>query len=125
MCALLCKFVGIDEFLPTNTELIDLDLDFVLTLTSRFSEHTLILTLACHLNKVKINAFLCRLQSIATHRDNFVLRPSVCLSVRLSHFSVTLSKAMFKNSYEPGHAKRVLSVAVTYCKTRLFSAHFI
>ena len=38
--------------------------------------------------------FLCRLQSIATHRDHFVrrpsvclsVRPSVCLSVRLSHF---------------------------------------
>ena len=34
--------------------------------------------------------FLCRLRSIATHRDHFVRRPSVCLfvrlSVRLSHF---------------------------------------
>ena len=29
-------------------------------------------------------SFLCRLQSIATHRDHFVRRPSVCLSVRLS-----------------------------------------
>ena len=28
--------------------------------------------------------FLCRLRSIATHRDHFVRRPSVCLSVRLS-----------------------------------------
>ena len=39
--------------------------------------------------------FLCRLRSIATHRDHFVRRLSVRLSVRLSHFSVTLSKAMF------------------------------
>ena len=33
--------------------------------------------------------FLCRLRSIATHRDHFVRRPSVCLSVChtfLSHF---------------------------------------
>ena len=42
MCALLCRFVGIDEFLSTNTKFIDLDLDFVLTLTLtlRFTEHT-------------------------------------------------------------------------------------
>ena len=48
--------------------------------------------------------FLCRLRSIATHRDHFVRRPSVCLSVRPSVClsirpsvcpSVTLSKAMF------------------------------
>ena len=28
--------------------------------------------------------FLCRLRSIVTHRDHFVHRPSVCLSVRPS-----------------------------------------
>ena len=55
--------------------------------------------------------FVCRLRSIATHRDHFVrrlsVRPSVCpsvclsvcLSVRLSHFSVTLSKAMFRRRH--------------------------
>ena len=44
--------------------------------------------------------FLCRLRSIATHRDHFVrrpsVRPSVCLSVRPS---VTLSKAMFRRRH--------------------------
>ena len=52
-------------------------------------------------------SFLCRLRSIATHRDHFVrrpsvrlsVRPSVCLSVRLSHLSVTLSKAMFRRRH--------------------------
>ena len=39
--------------------------------------------------------FLCRLRSIATHRDHYVRR----LSVRLSHFSVTLSKAMFRRRH--------------------------
>ena len=39
------------------------------------------------------------LRSIATHRDHFVRRPSVRLSVRLSHFSVTLSKAMFRRRH--------------------------
>ena len=29
----------------------------------------------------KLRQFLCRLRSIATHRDHFVRRPSVCLSV--------------------------------------------
>ena len=29
-----------------------------------------------------LNVFLCRLQSIAAHRDHFVRRLSVCLSVR-------------------------------------------
>ena len=52
--------------------------------------------------------FLCRLRSIATHRDHFVLRPSVCSSVgpsirpsvRLSvRPSVTLSKAMFHRQH--------------------------
>ena len=43
--------------------------------------------------------FLCRLQSIATHRDQFVSRLTVHLSVRLSHFSVTLSKAMFRRRH--------------------------
>ena len=47
----------------------------------------------------KFHCFLCRLWSIATHRDHFVPRLSVCLSVCLSiclsHFSVTLSRAMF------------------------------
>ena len=42
---------------------------------------------------------LCRLRSIATHRDHFVRRLSVRLSVRLSHFSVTLSKAMFRRRH--------------------------
>ena len=37
--------------------------------------------------------FMCRLRSIATHRDHFVRRPSVCPIC--PHFSVTLSKAMF------------------------------
>ena len=45
MCALLCRFVGIDEFLPTNTKFRDLDLDFTLQWT-----HTLILTWACSLS---------------------------------------------------------------------------
>ena len=49
------------------------------------------------------HVFLCRLQSIATHRDHFVcilsIYLSVCLSVRLSHFSVTLSKAMFRRQH--------------------------
>ena len=45
---------------------------------------------------VTLRQFLCRLQSIATHREHFVCRPSVCRSVRLSHFSVTLSKAIFR-----------------------------
>ena len=35
---------------------------------------------------------LCRLRSIATHRDD-------CLSVCLSHFSVTLSRAMFRRRH--------------------------
>ena len=48
--------------------------------------------------------FLCRLLSIATHRDHFV-RLSICLSVRLSHFSVTLSKAMF-----PRNAATIFSI---------------
>ena len=39
--------------------------------------------------------FLCRMRSIATHRDHFVRR----LSVRLSHFSVTLSKAIFRRRH--------------------------
>ena len=38
---------------------------------------------------------LCRLRSIATHRDHFVRR----MSVRLSHFSVTLSRAMFRRRH--------------------------
>ena len=43
--------------------------------------------------------FLCRLPSIATHRDHFV-RPSVCLSVCPSVCpSVTLSKAMFRRRH--------------------------
>ena len=36
------------------------------------------------------DSFLCRLQSIATHRDHFVrlsVHQSFCLSVRLSHFT--------------------------------------
>ena len=45
--------------------------------------------------------FLCRLRSIATHRDHFVrrpsvclsIRPSVCLSVRLSHSHSYVSQA--------------------------------
>ena len=39
------------------------------------------------------DAFLCRLRSIATLRDHFVRRPSVCLSVRLSHFHSYVSQA--------------------------------
>ena len=42
-----------------------------------------------------LSTFLCRLRSIATQRDHFVHR----LSVRLSHFSVTLSKAMFRRRH--------------------------
>ena len=46
------------------------------------------------LQKDHSDSFLCRLWSIATHRDHFVRSPSVCLSVcHTSH--VTLSKAMF------------------------------
>ena len=52
-------------------------LDFVAAGGSVFLKHILFL--------------LCRLRSIATHRYHFVCR----LSVRLSHFSVTLSKDMF------------------------------
>ena len=37
--------------------------------------------------------FLCRLRSIVTHRDHFVRRPSVCLSVRLSHSQSYVSQA--------------------------------
>ena len=45
----------------------------------------------CHSENIalkshNVTTFLCRLRSIATHRDHFVRRPSVCLSVRLSHF---------------------------------------
>ena len=46
---------------------------------------------------------VCRLRSIATHRDHFVRRLSVrlcvCPSVRLSYFSVTLFKAMFRRRH--------------------------
>ena len=38
------------------------------------------------------HSFLCRLRSIATHRDHFVRHPSVCPSV-------TLSKAMFRRQH--------------------------
>ena len=59
-----------------------------------------IVTIACiyHSDLQSLQVFLCRLQSLATHRDHFVRRPSVCLSVSLSvchTSSVTLSKAMF------------------------------
>ena len=47
----------------------------------------------CQVNTlVSWTEFLCRLRSIATHRDHFV-RPSVCLSVRLSHSHTYVSQA--------------------------------
>ena len=49
----------------------------------------------CFIKQVHHKIFLCRLRSIATHRDHFVRR----LSVRLSHFSDTLSRAMFRRQH--------------------------
>ena len=54
--------------------------------------HTVINILEVFSNPASISYcwFLCRLRSIATHRDHFVRRLSVCLSVRLSvRLSVT------------------------------------
>ena len=50
-----------------------------------------------HINLVfYLFAFLCRLRSIAAHRDHFVRRLSVCLSIRLSVCpSVTLAELCF------------------------------
>ena len=42
---------------------------------------------------MQISALLCRLRSIATHRDHFVRRPSVCLSVRPSYSHSYVSQA--------------------------------
>ena len=56
---------------------------------------------------------MCRLQSIATHRDHFVrrlsVRPSVCLSVRLSHSQSYVNVKKFADSKE-----------FTKCNSRIF-----
>ena len=81
--SILGLFIDLDQISSTATFLCDPDLDF-----------------SCSRSLNIFTVFLCRLQSIATHRDHFVRRPSACLSVsltvRLSHFSVILSKAMFR-----------------------------
>ena len=79
------------------------------------------------LNKVCcMRDILCRLRSIATHRDHFVrrlsIRPSVCLSVRLSHFP----KLCFAgDTCIPWNAATIFKVSYTWVSFRDGNTAFV